>query len=624
MTLIAKVIPLKRMPRSIGVFDYAIPPEITGDLLVGQLVVIPLRKKTIVGVICEILKVENEKAEKLKYIEKIINNSPILTKRQVKNILMFAQLYGVSVGVMANMILPPIKKLKLKKQEIHIINNIKKTIKPNTSFYRYKNKQDRISFIKKHINNKNNLFLFAKKSDLEDVYNNLDIDQKNKKRIVIYTSSLTEKQKFEAWFKVKNQDNITIFGTRSAVFLPFNNLDNIFIDFEHSNQHKHWDQAPRFHAKDIANILQKQFSCNIFLASFAPSVDSYYKVHKKLISGESKNLLPTHNTPIIIDMRKEEKERISHLISYPCEQAINRATGAIFIHINKKGYSHGVGCNQCKHTFKCPTCRLSLVYHKKTNSLECHYCHIVQSSFQKCPKCNSTERFTFGYGIEQLAEEVKVITKNLKGYSHIVIDADNPPNIELNENHIIIGTDAAFSFIPWNKTSTIIFANIDQTLQVPEYTAAEHGFMQMELVSFYKQDSAEFYVQTFNPEHVVLMRLNEPDYFYRMDLNLRRALLYPPYGDMIRYFYGNRDIRVSKTAAFAMHDKLSKALTKDKIRAKISSPVEMHPKWYRTKFWYTIVIKSEPEDWEKNLLWLNRQFSDTWKVDPNPSSILHP
>ena len=206
----------------------------------------------------------------------------------------------------------------------------------------------------------------------------------------------------------------------------------------------------------------------------------------------------------------------------------------------------------------------------------------------------------------------------------VVIDADTPPTFELTSKHIIVGTDAAFSFIPWDITSTIIFANIDQTLQVPEYNASEHAYFQMQQVLFFCNRDAKFYIQTFNPDHVLLKRLYEPDYFYRMDLNLRRALQYPPYGDLVRYFFGHRDIRVVKTAAFAMHDSLQKSLTKHSIRAKISSPTEMHPKWYRAKFWYTIVIKSEPEDWQKNLLWLNKQFSDNWKVDPNPSSLLHP
>ena len=620
MKTIAKIIPLKRMPRSLGVFDYAIPPEMEGTLFVGQLVKIPLRKSFIVGLIAEFTQGDDQS---LKHIDAIITDQSIMHDWQIKQILLFATLFGVSAGVMANMYLPPIQKRKLKKIEPlptfvdHSTDTISKPI-----FYKYQTPQKRQQYIKQTLK-PNTAWFFASIFDLQNAYDALD--DADKQKVIIYNAKLSTKQKFEAWFAIAQNSDLTIFCTRSGVFLPFTQLDHLYLDFEHNNGHKHWDQAPRFHVKLLVPYIQKQFGTKVTYCSFAPSIKTYFDVHKNNIDldpsiQKDTMLQPFSPIPSIIDMKNEKKSSELPIISFPCEQAIIDTTGSVFIHINKKGYSHGMICSDCNFVFKCPGCRLSMVYHKNKQSLECHYCKKVISSHQKCPKCNSKNKFPFGYGIERLAEAVKDITDT----PIIVIDAENPPQHEINNTSIIIGTDAAFAHLPWKDISLVIFANIDQTVQIPEYTAVEQAFLQLQYIQFNKNKDTSVYIQTLNPEHTLLKRLHQPDYFYRMDLNLRMALLYPPYGQIFRFFYGHHDYRVAKTSAYATHKRLTEALTKDGITARILDPIEMHPRWYRRKFWFTIIVKSDPLQFQKNLSWFSQKLSDDWKVDPNPSSLLHP
>ena len=54
---------------------------------------------------------------------------------------------------------------------------------------------------------------------------------------------------------VENEKHFVVVGTRNACFLPLHNFSQIVFDAEHEANHKHWDQAPRFHAMDIIYYL---------------------------------------------------------------------------------------------------------------------------------------------------------------------------------------------------------------------------------------------------------------------------------------------------------------------------------------------------------------------------------
>ena len=78
MNTIAKIIPLKRMPRNLGGFDYALPESLQEKIAVGQLVIIPLRKTKIVGLVSGLTKGESES---LKEVDSILTSNPIAPER---------------------------------------------------------------------------------------------------------------------------------------------------------------------------------------------------------------------------------------------------------------------------------------------------------------------------------------------------------------------------------------------------------------------------------------------------------------------------------------------------------------------------------------------------------------
>ena len=73
-----------------------------------------------------------------------------------------------------------------------------------------------------------------------------------KENIAVYHSKYSDKQRVEIWQDVLNSKTKIVLGTRSSVFLPFQNLGLIIIDEEHDSSYKQLDPNPRYHARDAA------------------------------------------------------------------------------------------------------------------------------------------------------------------------------------------------------------------------------------------------------------------------------------------------------------------------------------------------------------------------------------
>ena len=67
--MIAKVAPIRRMPKKISELDYLVPPQLSKIATIGQLVNIPFRNRLIYGLITEFKENATEEVKgKLKYL----------------------------------------------------------------------------------------------------------------------------------------------------------------------------------------------------------------------------------------------------------------------------------------------------------------------------------------------------------------------------------------------------------------------------------------------------------------------------------------------------------------------------------------------------------------------------
>lgn len=622
--MIAEIIPIKRLPRRFAHFDYTIPQSLAEVLKPGQLVRIPLKSSEIFGLVLSLREKRESDTSVLKEVIDIVHETPIFSEQQLQQLTTLSSWYGVSTGTLAKMMLLPLQKRKLKNIKLQEIKKAKKQKNNRPSFLQYTSETQHRQQLLKLINDSATpqvLILVPEIHHIDKVLSSLD---NHADEVTTWHSGLSTKEQFERWLQIRNGEKRIIIGTRGAVLLPYFNLGKIIIDVEHKNNHKHWDQAPRFHVKDIAELLRTTQGVDVILLSNSPSVETYFNIHKSRYTSEALQL-EYLSTCQLANLSNEHRGGNYSPISTKLEEALINLKESAFLHINRLGLATYIGCNNCSWRATCPSCQLPQIIHAKNKQLTCHYCKTTNPLPLTCPKCKETVVTLGGIGTETVEQHVgELVKKHALQHEVVRIDSQSIQKNKKAKKQIVVGTDAALPHIDWNTTSLIALLDIDKELAIPEYRAQEDLWHTIQDINYKKHYDAELIIQTRDPEHLIPRSLKEPDRFYRTDLNHRMALGYPPYTHLVRYFYGHADYREAKTVMESSQRVLAKRLQESRKNIALSPAFEMHPRYYRGRHWFAVLARLNRDTWQDDLVWLNGHIPDTWKIDPNPISVLSP
>ncbi len=379
--------------------------------------------------------------------------------------------------------------------------------------------------------------------------------------LLIYHSKFSDNERVDVWKRLLNSnDPLIILGVRSSVFLPFARLGLVIVDEEHESSFKQYDPAPRYNARDAAIMLASMHGANTLLGSATPSVETYFKATQGKYGLVSLNerfegsQLPDVE---IIDMRAQRKKKLNKgILSQPLRLATNEAlkegSQAIMFQ-NRRGFAPVVVCQQCGWTPKCHNCDVSLVYHKNSELLKCHYCGYCQPIPKLCPACGQNSIEVYGYGTERIAEEVH---QEFPGYRVARMDLDTTRNkdayqeiIEEFANHetdILVGTQMVSKGLDFEKVRVVGVVNADTLLNFPDFRSNERAFNMLEQVAGRagrRKDVGKVFIQTTKPDEPVLKHVRAHDYmaYYNAELEERRKYAYPPFTRIINIYLKNKD-----------------------------------------------------------------------------------
>jgi len=541
---------------------------------------------------------------------------------QLKMYMRFAQWYGMALGSLLKISILPLQKRKLKTIQIAPKKPVIKNSKTHTiSCSRYTSSHEHGEMLQQRINGYT-LIVVPEQSLIDEVVSLLaDIPQQD---IAVWHSELSVKEQFETWLRIRNGEVRVIVGTRGVVFLPFFHLDTVIVDYEERENHKHWDQTPRFHVKDVVSMFPSIYGAAIEYVSYSPSISSYYGVHKRSWDGTHFSVDPFANPPTLVNMKNERKGGNYRILSDVVMDAVLSTTEDVFLYIPRKGDATAVHCQDCGYISICPSCSLPLIYYKKQKQLRCHYCSVYDPMIVQCPACQSLAISLSGVGTNAVVEELVASGIDATTIYHIDGNTGAVDFMSSEGRRIIVGTSRAFSYVRWQQTSVISFLSLGLQLARPERTANEQVWHEIQRAQFYREPTSAFFIQTFDPYHLVVRSLCEPERFYRMDLFFRKGLEQPPYTYVARYFYGDTDFLLAKQGAMRMYEQLCHQLTTHQKTITLTMPIVMHPQFFRRKFWFVMRATFQPDTWQEDLVWLNQFFPATWRIDPRPHSLLSP
>ncbi len=425
------------------------------------------------------------------------------------------------------------------------------------------------------------------------------------KRVAVLHSGLSAGERLDAWKRINSGEASVVLGTRSAIFAPVKNLGLIVIDEEQEASFKS-EMTPRYHARDVARYRCVTNNAMMLLCSATPSIESYYKAQKGIYTlVEMTERFGTSALPRVemCDLRNDEgnfelpglsqsddetakaakKKAIAQKIlgdKLLCEiskNLKNHEQSVLFI--NRRGYQAFLSCKKCGYVMECPHCSVSMTYHKygfgRDGKMVCHYCGYAEKVPTVCPVCESDHISALGTGTQMLEEQLKLYfpearilrmdTDTTTGkFSHdAILDS-----FRRGEADILLGTQMVTKGHDFPNVSLVGVINADASLHIPDFRANERTFSLMTQVigrAGRGNIPGRAYVQTYNPDHEVLIHSSNQDYksFYNSEIRFRQAAKYPPFCDIALVSFTASTEKLATLAAVAFGRELYNAIEKE-------------------------------------------------------------
>ena len=366
-------------------------------------------------------------------------------------------------------------------------------------------------------------------------------------KVAVLHSALSMGEKYDEWRKILKQEVQIVVGARSAIFAPFKDIGIIIIDEEHEATYKQ-EEAPRYHAIEVAKQRAITHRCPVVLGSATPSLESFARAQKGVyrLLTLSKRAVSTAKLPTVklIDMRQHSTVSDQMILSDVLQEAIAKRLERqeqVVLLLNRRGYSNFMQCRECGEVVNCPNCDVSLTYHKPNQKLKCHYCGFESFILRRCPSCQSEELRFFGLGTQKVEEYLQdqfrgarimrmdVDTTSKKGSHQELIAA-----FERKEADILIGTQMVGKGLDFPDVTLVGVLAADLMLHLSDFKAAERTFQLLTQVAGRAgrhELEGEVLIQTYSPEHYVMKCVVEQNYhaFYVEEMKMRRRFGYPPY-----------------------------------------------------------------------------------------------
>ena len=657
-----EVIPTTTFKKSPLFSDGLLTYSFDHNLAPGTIVSIPLGKKTALGIIYRKTTAPTDQNFIIKSINKIVHPIP-LPNHLLKSLAWLSSYYLNPVTKTANLFLPlGIEKNRRKKssastfipQFSNPIQDIASPIAATTTNYQIplnpaqKQALTELHKIKTHTkllhgitgSGKTNIYLelasqvFSSNQSVILLVPEISLTPQLVGRfqehfgtqVISLHSKLTEAERHLIWQRIHEADQSTpfvIIGPRSALFSPLKNLGLIIIDEAHEPSF-YQDTSPRYHALRLASFMAQTLKIDCLLGTATPRVEDYFLAEKaKSITSQTKISL--------IDLKDRalftRNRYFSDALLQDIENNLKQHKQTLLFH-NRRGSAPLTICEHCGYQVLCPNCLLPLTLHSDSYQLICHTCGHHEPVPSTCPVCHHGSLIHKGFGTKLLESELKKIFKSARIAR---FDADNATADSLTQNFeavkngdidIIIGTQTIAKGLDLPLLNTVGIVQADANLNLPDYAAEERTFQLITQVigrvGRGHNDINHVFLQTFQPEHPVILAAKSLDYAKFADYLLKKRQLshLPP------FFYLLRISIVKKTEDLAIKKIMSLHRTLKKFpNVYLSAPTPSFHEYTPSGYSWQIIVKAKKRDSLTHLIESLDQYPEIrFAIDP-PSLI---
>ncbi|MBN8248054.1 MAG: primosomal protein N' [Verrucomicrobia bacterium] len=370
----------------------------------------------------------------------------------------------------------------------------------------------------------------------------------NRTLVAVLHSQLSAGERHDEWHKIRQGRARIAIGARSAVFAPVDPLGVIIVDEEHESSYKQ-EEAPRYHARDVAVVRGQREGATVILGSATPSLESYFNAKRdKYRLLELRHRVTDTRLPVvrIVDLRLERRPERGggpSIFSVPLREAIQQRlerSEQTILFLNRRGFSSSLQCESCGYVAGCPHCSVSLTFHRRAQEIRCHICGHAAAVPGQCPQCANPRIRYSGLGTERVEDALHALfpkarvsrmdtdtLKRKEDYRRVLTE------FRTGRIDVLVGTQMIAKGLHFPNVTLVGIIHADLALHLPDFRAGERTFQLLTQVSGRAgrgDVEGEVFVQTFTPFHPAIQFARRHDYegFYDQEMEFRQQLRYPP------------------------------------------------------------------------------------------------
>ena len=370
-------------------------------------------------------------------------------------------------------------------------------------------------------------------------------------RAAVLHSALSERERAEAWDRVRSGEALAVIGPRSAAFAPVADPGLFVVDEEHDASYKQ-RESPRYDAREVVALRAKENASALVFGSATPSAEAF---HAAEVGRVARLTLPERiaSRPLpevrIVDLRREPalpEEKGVPLFSRPLVERLRdvfaRGEQAILLQ-PRRGFAPFLLCRDCGHDFRCDQCSVARTVHDHGRRLVCHYCGKGVPKPARCPECGGGLLEAIGAGTERVAERFASL---FPGVTSVVLDRDSArrrgaaaviEDFQSGRAACLIGTQMVAKGHDFPNVTAVGVLSADTLLHFPDFRSAEKTFQLLAQVAGRagRGDApGTVHVQTFHPGHpaIQLAARHDAEAFEMQELAFRRTFFYPPFSEL--------------------------------------------------------------------------------------------
>lgn len=624
---VVSVIPITR-----GITKEELSYFSTETVHAGDIVSVPLRKKSVPALVTHVTDVRQKKAElrtasfSLRKITQVHTQAPF-TPEFMAAVTIATDYFASTTGAVLNTLVP---KALLKKP---IASPEKKEIpKTEHDVFIFQNEETtRFAYYKSLTRE-----LFAKKQslavilptqrDAETAFETLN--RGITEHAVLLHTGLSQKKQHQQWQQaLESTHPVLIIATPAFLSLPRRDIGSIVLEYEHSRHYK-TNTKPYLDYRTFTRMLAENMNVPLILGDELLRLETQraYQTHTFTALSPPTMHYGAKVPVSIVDMRNDPDapQHAFQTISaelYTMLEAMHTPTDRCLIFTIRKGLYPLTVCGDCGHLVTCDHCSAPVVVHgtpqDTSHVFVCHRCNRERSAEERCHNCKSWNLVPLGVGSERVEEE---LTKTLPDRTILRVDTDTMKPMQIRQTvatwkqepgSILIGTETVLPYAQHATHSAV--ASMDTLFALPDFRARERIFRTA--LFLHNRAAQHLLIQTRNSDDTIFEHIKNSNVlaWYQEELQERKKFSYPPFTTLI------------KITTAAQQDKLETYINKLEKVLSAYNPKTFPAFTPRVRGTYVVhTLITLPEDvWpDKELTKLLQKLPPHHKIQVDPEHLL--